>query len=299
MTKYVRDPVQPRRAVPTAEPAVLKLPFWGLSATIAAAFRNDAALTLMARRLILWFNVIAPVAAILLLQQGRPWWWAVLCVMAAHSVWLFATLVPSCSWWGPVMLRLPTTEKKVWITIDDGPHPQDTPALLALLAAHRAKAAFFIIGERAERYPQLVRDILDGGHEVGDHTYHHPAHWFWFLGRGGMYREITKGAGILRRIAPELKLRWFRAPAGMRNHHAHPVLDEAGLRLVGWSVRGRDGVVQDKSRIVTRLKRGIRPGAIILMHEGRADLSGERLAPQVLGELLEFLKSEGYEAVLP
>lgn len=253
----------------------------------------------MARPLILWFNLLAPVAAIVLLRQGQPWWWALLCVMGAHALWLYATLVPACSWWGPVMLRLPTKEKKVWITIDDGPSAHDTPELLALLAQHGAKATFFLIGERAERHPLLVRDIVEQGHELGDHTYHHPAQWFWFLGRGGAYREITKGAGILRRTAPDLKLRWFRAPAGMRNHHVHPVLKEEGLQLVGWSVRGRDGVLQDKDKIMARLKKGIAPGAIILMHECRVDLDGQRLAPQVLKELLEYLKSEGYEAVLP
>lgn len=253
----------------------------------------------MRRRLILWFNVIAPVAAIVLLRQGQPWWWALLCIMCAHALWLYATLVPCCAWWGPVMCRLPTKEKKVWITIDDGPSAHDTPELLALLAQHGAKATFFLIGERAERHPLLVRDIVEQGHELGDHTYHHPAQWFWFLGRGGAYREITKGAGILRRIVPDLKLRWFRAPAGMRNHHVHPVLKEEGLQLVGWSVRGRDGVLQDKDKIMARLKKGIAPGAIILMHECRVDLEGQRLAPQVLREFLEFLKSEGYQAVLP
>ena len=253
----------------------------------------------MARRFILTLNVIAPIAAVCLLWRGHPWWWALLCLMLAHALWLWATLVPSCKWWGPILLRLPTKEKKVWITIDDGPNPHDTPELLALLDAHGARATFFLIGERAERHPQLVRDIVERGHEVGDHTYHHPAGWFWFLGRGGTQREIAKGAGILRRIVPEAKLRWFRAPAGMRNRHTHPILKEEGLRLAGWTVRGRDGVECDKDKVVARLKKGIAPGAILLMHECRKDLKGRQLAPQVLAELLAHLKSAGYEAVLP
>lgn len=253
----------------------------------------------MARRLILWLNVIAPITAIILIWRGQPWWWALLCLMSAHALWLWATLVPYCKWWGPILLKLPTEEKKVWITIDDGPTAHDTPALLDLLDANGAKATFFLIGERAERHPLLVREIVDRGHEIADHTYHHPAGWFWFLGRGGTYREITKGAGILRRIAPEVKLRWFRAPAGMRNHHTHPILKETGLELAGWSVRGRDGVLNDKKKVLARLRKGIKPGAILLMHEGRNDSEGRPLAPQVLGELLDHLKAEGYQAVLP
>ena len=85
----------------------------------------------------------------------------------------------------------------------------------------------------------------------------------------------------------------------LRNHHAHPILKEQGLRLVAWSVRGRDGVAQNKSRILRRLKKGISPGAVILMHEGAVDGEGERLAPQILDQLLQWLKAGGYQAVLP
>ena len=253
----------------------------------------------MARRIILSINVLAPIAAIALVWRGQPWWWALLCVMGAHGLWLWATLVPYCSWWGPQRLRLPTKERKVWVTIDDGPCPRDTPVLLDLLDAHGAKATFFLIGERAERHPALVREIVARGHEIADHTYRHPAGWFWFLGRGGTYHEITKGAGILRRLAPEAKLRWFRAPAGMRNHHTHPILEEAGLELAGWTVRGRDGVLTDKDKVLARLKTGIVPGAILLMHEGRDDTDGQPLAPQVLAGLLGHLKAEGWQTVLP
>ena len=265
--------------------------------TIAAFLVISA--SIMLRRVILWSNVIAPIAAVVLIRQGQPWYVALGVVAAGHALWLWATLVPACDWWGPVFCRLPTQERKVWITIDDGPNPHDTPQLLDLLDAHGAKATFFLIGERAERHPQLVREIVERGHGVGNHTYHHPAGWFWFLGRGGTYREMSKGAGILRRIVPDYPLRWFRAPAGMRNHHVHPILREQGMELAAWFVRGRDGVSHNKKRIVARLKKGIVPGAIILMHEGRVDQGGECLAPQVLREVLEHLKSEGYEAVLP
>ena len=253
----------------------------------------------MLRRAILWFNLIAPVAAIVVIWKGQPWPWALGIVAAGHALWLWATLVPSCGWWGPVMTRLPTTDRKVWITIDDGPDPADTPQLLDLLEQHGAKATFFVIGAKAERYPQLVRDIVGRGHEVANHTYHHPASWFWFYGWGGTYREISKGAGMLKRIVPQVTPRWFRAPVGMKNHHVHSILKQQGLQLVAWSVRGRDGVSKDKKQILDRLEKGIEPGAIILMHEGGVDADGKRLASQILAGLLEKLKAGGYQAVLP
>lgn len=251
------------------------------------------------RRLILVFNLLAPVAAVALLFSGRPWQWALGLLMLAHALWLWATLVPGSAWWGPILKRLPTREKEVWITIDDGPDPEDTPALLDLLDAHQAKATFFVIGRLAERHPHLVQSILDRGHEVGNHTYHHDAAWFWFHGRGKLRGEIRKGSGIIRRIAPDYRVRWFRAPAGLRNHHVHPILEGENLKLAGWSVRGRDGVSRNVKQITTRLRNGIAPGAILLMHEGRTDDLGKRLAPQVLEILLKDLKEQGYSAVLP
>jgi peptidoglycan-N-acetylglucosamine deacetylase len=253
----------------------------------------------MLRRAILWFNLIAPVAAIVVIWLGHSWLWALGIVAVGHALWLWATLVPACGWWGPVMSRLPTTDRKVWITIDDGPSPDDTPALLDLLEQHGAKATFFLIGAKVERYPQLVRDIVGRGHEVANHTYHHPAAWFWFYGRGGTYREISKGAGILKRIVPQVTPRWFRAPVGAKNHHVHSILKEQGLQLVAWSAGGLDRVSKDKKKILEQLDKGIEPGAIILMHEGGMDDSGEPLAPQILAGLLEKLKAGGYQAVLP
>ncbi len=253
----------------------------------------------MVRKLILCINLIAPVAAVVILFSGGRWWWALGVLMLAHALWLWATLVPGCTWWGPQFKRLPGDEREVWLTIDDGPDPADTPALLDLLDRHGARATFFVIGDKAARHAELTQQIVARGHELGDHTFHHPAKWFWFLGRGRIEMEIKKGLGAIRRAAPEAKVRWFRAPAGMRNHHVHPVLREVGLDLAGWSVRGRDGVSTDSGAILTRLKKGARPGAVILMHEGRVDDKGRRLAPQVLEALLEHLRAENLRCVLP
>jgi peptidoglycan/xylan/chitin deacetylase (PgdA/CDA1 family) len=187
----------------------------------------------------------------------------------------------------------------VWITIDDGPDPADTPRLLDLLDGQGAKATFFLIGSRAERYPELVRLILARGHEIGNHTYHHPAGWFWFFGRRKVNDEITHCSEVLKAIAPGLKLRWFRAPAGFRNHHVHPSLEKSGLKLASWSVRGRDGFSKDLGLISARLQSGIQEGAIFLMHEGRVDQKGNRLAPQVLACLLDDLQKADYKAVIP
>jgi peptidoglycan-N-acetylglucosamine deacetylase len=251
------------------------------------------------RRLILLLNCLAPLAALVIWGQGWSWAWIIGTLMFAHALWLWATLVPSSNWWGPQVQRLPSGGRSVWITIDDGPDPEDTPRLLDLLDHHGAKATFFVIGSRAVKHPDLVRLILARGHEIGNHTFHHSAGWFWFFGGKRVGREIRQCSEILKEIAPKIVLRWFRAPAGLRNHHVHPVLEKEGLKLVGWSVRGRDGVSQNLELIKSRLRGGIKDGAILLMHEGRVAPNGERLAPQVLADLLKELQKANYEATLP
>lgn len=242
------------------------------------------------RRLILGANLVAPVLALAALWQ----WglvWAVGTIALAHALWFIPTLWPNCTWFGPVLRRLPPgSGGSVWLTIDDGPHPEDTPRMLDLLHRHGARATFFVVGAKARAHPQLVEDIVRHGHGLGNHTMTHPDKWFWAYGPRRVRREIAACQETLARIAPETPVRWFRAPVGMKNGFVHPVLARlGGLALVGWSVRGLDGVSRDASRVLSRLERGLKPGAIILIHEGRTDRDGNRLGPQVLAGLLARL----------
>lgn len=261
------------------------------------------------RRAIIAWNVLAPFLAIALVMAGHPWWGLAL-VVCGHALWLIPTMIPSCQWCGEVVTSLSQArgseatpsaedgEKKVWLTIDDGPHPEDTPHLLDLLDAHRAKATFFFIGAHAKKHRELVRQVISRGHEVANHTMHHPQYWYWAYGPGAAEREIDECQEVLCDIADE-KPKWFRAPAGFKNPIVQRHVEKSGLRLAGWSARGLDGVVTDKDRVLQRLYSEIRPGGIILMHEGRVADSGGRLAPQVLGALLEWLDKNGYRCVVP
>jgi peptidoglycan/xylan/chitin deacetylase (PgdA/CDA1 family) len=256
----------------------------------------------LARRLIMGWNVLVLPVAILLLVQGLGWW-ALGAVVSAHVLWLIPTLWPACGWCGAVTTVLPPSHasdgaKLVWLTIDDGPDPEDTPRLLDLLDEHKAKATFFFIGAKVAVQPELVAEVVRRGHAVGNHTMHHAQYGFWAFGPGAVRREILECQRVLAEtsgVAP----RWFRAPAGLKNLFVQEVLEREDLRLACWSARGLDGVDADKARVMERLKRAIKPGAIVLMHEGRTDVKGERLAPQVLGELLEWLEAGGYRCVVP
>ena len=93
--------------------------------------------------------------------------------------------------------RFNTTKKEVWLTIDDGPDPEDSPRLLELLAAHEARATFFVIGEKALLRPDLITALTAAGHEVAHHTHTHPLANFWCASPGRVAQELDAGIAAL------------------------------------------------------------------------------------------------------
>lgn len=243
----------------------------------------------MVRRWILGWNVAAPISAVGLgLASGSSL--AALGVLAsAHGPWLYATLRPGCEWWGTQVKGLNNGGNKVWLTIDDGPDPEDTPRLLDQLDAAGQRATFFVIGEKARRHPEWLLEMLRRGHRIGNHTLTHPAGRFWALPRRRVEQEIKSCQEIVRAVTDGYECAWFRAPAGLRSHVVHPVLKSMNLALAGWTVRGLDGVSAKPELVLQRLERGLQAGAGILMHEGRLAQDGSRLAPRVLAGLLQAM----------
>ena len=208
--------------------------------------------------------------------------------------WLYPTLRRNCDWHGGVITRFDTTAREVWLTIDDGPDPRDTPDLLDLLAEHQARATFFVVGKKAEQNRALCRRIVAEGHTLGNHTQTHPAA-FWWMAPGPLVRREIQRCNEAIRAATGSVPRWFRSPVGMNNRSVHPAAAAAGLRVVGWSAAGGDGCPAAPTQIVSRLMAGVRPGAILLLHES----GGSRHRVLTLARLLARLTGEGWRCVLP
>ena len=111
------------------------------------------------RNFIIAANIIAPIAAVCFCFTGH-WFVAIGVLFIAHAFLLIGTLVPNCTWLGPIVTSFPTDKKEVWLTIDDGPDPHDTPMILDLLDEYNAKATFFVIGKKAKTHPELIDEIL-------------------------------------------------------------------------------------------------------------------------------------------
>ncbi len=241
-------------------------------------------------RLLLGFMTVVPPVLLWLGGQSIA---AVIVLLLLQLPLIFGTLNPHSTLFGPVLRNLPTDDPIVWLTIDDGPSV-DTLALLDLLALHRARATFFLVADRAAQRPDLVRAIRQRGHEIGNHSTTHPAAWFWALSPDRIASEIGNAQRTLTALSG-LPPRWFRAVVGHANPFVAPVLAEHGLTRVSWSARGYDAVSGDVARVVARLTEGLKPGAIILLHEGAEH--GHSVA--IIRGVLEAATARGLRAVLP
>jgi len=235
-------------------------------------------------------------AALVLLAAPTQWTWVLAALALNHAVLTAVGLWPRSTALGENLVRLPATaaaRREVALTIDDGPEPEVTPAVLELLEAAGARATFFCIAERALRHPELVREIVRRGHSVQNHSHGH-RHDFSLLGPRGFAREIQAAQSALFDLTGEAP-RFFRAPAGLRNPFLAPVLHRMGLVLASWTRRGFDTRERDPQRVLQRLTRGLAAGDILLLHDGHCarDAQGRAVILTVLPALLARLRQQG------
>ena len=233
-------------------------------------------------------------AAITVVAMPVYWKIAVAAVLANQVLLTGAGLWPRSNWLGANWTRLPAAaaaRAEVALTIDDGPDPEVTPAVLDLLDRHGVAATFFCIGERAAQHPELCREIARRGHAVENHSQRHGLGFAW-LGPRGFARELGAAQDTLTAIAGQRPL-FFRAPAGLRNPFLGLVLPRLGLTLASWSARGFDTRVTDAARVRRALLNKLVPGAILLLHDGHAARTdaGRPVILDVLPDLFEAARA--------
>lgn len=181
------------------------------------------------------------------------------------------------------------SDNHISITFDDGPNPEFTPKVLSLLKEYNAKATFFLIGKNAEVYPNLVQQILNEGHTIGNHSYSHSKN-FGFFSAEKVAAELRQTNSILKQITgKELKL--FRPPFGVTNPNIKNALKRTGHFSIGWSKRSFDTTNLSEKRILGRITSNLKKGDIILLHDGSAKTVA------VLEQLLLFLQLHKLQSV--
>ncbi|WP_258171152.1 polysaccharide deacetylase family protein [Paenibacillus sp. R14(2021)] len=195
---------------------------------------------------------------------------------------------------GSFVIWGPRRDRKVALTFDDVPDPKYTPQVLETLARFKVKATFFVVGQRADAYPALVKRMRSEGHIIGNHSYNHPV--FSRVSLLTLQQQITRTEYIIRPLAG-YSPRYVRPPYGEIMPEQVEWLRSKGYIVVNWDVDSQDWRSLDSNKILINIKKTLQPGSIILQHAGGGegqDLSGTLAA---LPRLIKLLQSKGYQIV--
>jgi peptidoglycan-N-acetylglucosamine deacetylase len=197
----------------------------------------------------------------------------------------------SATLFAPSVYRGPTSRRAIALTFDDGPS-ESTPALLEVLSNQGVSATFFQCGANVRRLPEIAREVVRRGHEVGNHSDTHPK--FYFRKPEFIREELTRAQGAIAEttgVFPAL----YRAPFGIRWPGMRDAQERLHLLGVMWTVIGRDWKL-DAPAIVRRILPHAGNGAIVCLHDGRELESQPAVEPTIeaVRRLIPMLKAEGY-----
>ena len=194
---------------------------------------------------------------------------------------------------GPSVERGPRT-RTVYLTFDDGPNERATPPILETLARESVPAAFFMVGDHVRRFPDIAREVVREQHMVGNHTYNHVK--LLFAGAKSIRIQLKKThetIGAVTGVTP----RGFRAPHGYRSPFLISIIVDMSYTVFGWTFGVFDTARPGAEEIRRRVRKRLRPGAIVLLHDGDGyDPVGDRMqTADALPGIIADARSAGYE----
>ena len=175
------------------------------------------------------------------------------------------------------------------LTFDDGPNAKATPEILAVLREKKVKATLFLLAVNVEQHPELVQQAVQDGHEIGTHAYSH-----MLLGRQPkqlVEEELDKAEKIISNWAPRPIL--FRPPGGSYNKGVLAAAHARGYTTVTWSVDPEDWRCPPVGEVVQRVMTQVKPGSIVLLHDGQYPLP----TPEAIKQIIDQLREQGYTLV--
>ena len=182
----------------------------------------------------------------------------------------------------------------VYLTFDDGPIPEVTPRVLAILDKYQVKATFFMVGENIDKHPEVFQQVVQAGHSIGNHTYNHLKGWRTsheeYMANVAKWEKAVMRHMLNGHLAPVLNR--FRPPYGKAWFWQRYALHKRGYRLIYWDILTRDyDASVTPEEMLANIQRNTRPGSIINFHDSLK--SNERMLT-VLPQAIEWLQAQGY-----
>lgn len=188
--------------------------------------------------------------------------------------------------------KVPTAQRAVAITFDDGPNPVYTPQVLEIFSEARGKATFFMIGEQMGKYPEVVKQVADLGHEIGNHTFTHPK--LSQLSIQDCLKEIEETEKLIEKMAGRKPV-VFRPPYLDYNQDTVSLLQNKRYPMIGaLNLEAQDWEQPGVEHIVRKSREAVKNGSILIFHDGYGDRSQTIEAVRML---VSELTSQGYQLV--
>lgn len=245
-------------------------------------------------RSIIFFSVLFFISCLLAILYAFGFFQLSVLILSATTLLIVYLLFHPRNQWLVANRSRVDGSHRVALTFDDGPDPVYTPKLLDLLREKGVKATFFVVGKRADQYPQIVRRAWTEGHLIANHTWsHNPL--FCFLMPGRLRSEIERGGESIRRSCG-FQSRFFRSPVGLRHPLLAPCLDARGLEYISWSIRTFDTFITNSNVLAQRILEKVASGDIILLHDHLP--RGTDAMLEALPRVIDELRERGFEFVL-
>ena len=211
---------------------------------------------------------------------------------------LAMAVLPGNSFYGETITcgKVADGKKLVGLTFDDGPYPPFTQELVAVLEEKQVKATFFVVGNNAAKFPDVVKLVESKGHEVALHAGEHKD--FLKLNGSELTGNISSGKKVLEELTGK-PVKYMRPPHGFRDWAVMEEASKAGLTVINWSVIPRDWTNPGAKEIADRVCKDVFPGAIVLLHDGDApsQTASREQTVEATALIIDELRKQGYNFV--
>lgn len=181
------------------------------------------------------------------------------------------------------------TDKKVYLTFDDGPIPEVTEWVLSELKKHNAKATFFCIGDNVKKHPEVLKKVFADGHSVGNHTFNHLNGWKTAT------EDYIENSILCEKVLDDFdskSKKLFRPPYGKIKPSQSKILRKLGYKIIMWDVISYDfDTTISKEQCLENVLKNVKTGSIIVFHDSKKAFAN---LEYVLPRTLQFLKEKGF-----